>query len=97
MYYYMPLLYHIFTSFLKPMYEFASNFERINLGWTSTKIDKQGVTPISMELWVILLYFWPIHKKSSTKPCNDYKSYALNLIWRVPGGFSFSFVQIRSL
>ena len=44
---------------------------------------------------IILCNFWPILKKSSSvKPLTRNHSY---LVWRVPRGSSFLFVQIRSL
>ena len=73
-----------FTS-LEPLHEFASDFVRMFLGWTSTKFDKIRVLPLFfMELWVILCNFWPIlKKKSSIKPLTRNDSH---LVWRVPRG-----------
>ena len=83
------------TSSFKPLHGFASNSMWMFLWWIPTKFDKIGVLPLFfMELWVILCNFWPILKKSSIKPQTRNHSY---LVWRVPRGSSFEFVQIRSL
>ena len=80
------------TSSLKPLHRFVCMF----LGWTPTKFVKIRVLPLFfMELWAILCKFWPILKKSSSiKPLIRNNSY---LVWRVPRGSSFLFVQIRLL
>ena len=76
-----------FSTSLKPLHGFASNFVWMFLGWAPTKFDKIGVLPLFfMELWVILCNFWPILKKSSIKPLTRNHSY---LVWRVPRGSSF--------
>ena len=77
-----------FSTSLKPLHGFASNFVWMFLGWTPTKFAKIGVLPLFfMELWVILCNFWPILKKSSfIKPLTRNHSY---LVWRVPKGSSF--------
>ena len=76
-----------FSTSLKPLHGFASNFVWMFLGWTPTKFVKTGVLPLFfMELWVILCNFWPILKKSSIKPLTRNHSY---LVWRVPTGSSF--------
>ena len=83
------------TSSLEPLHGFASNFVWMFFGWTPTKFGKIGVLPIFfMELWVILCNFCAILKKASIKPLTRNRSY---LVWRVPRGSSFLFVQIRSL
>ena len=55
------------TSSSKPLNRFASNVVCLFLGWTSTRFVKIGVPPLFLkELWVILCYFSPILKKSSS-------------------------------
>ena len=74
------------TSFLKPLHGFDSNFVWMFLGLTPTKFVKIRVLPLfSMELWVILCNIWPILKKS-IKPLARNHSY---LVWRGPRGSSF--------
>ena len=77
----IPLL----TSSLEPLQGFASNFVWMFLEWTPTKLLKIGVLPLFfMELLVILCFFWPILKKtSSIKPQTRNHSY---LVLKVPGG-----------
>ena len=76
-----------FSTSLKPLHGFTSNFVWMFLGWTPTKFVKLRVLPLFfMELWVILCNFWPILKKSSIKPLTRNHSY---LVWRVPWGSSF--------
>ena len=57
---------------------------------------KSGCYPyFSWNYGIILCKFWPILKKSSSiKPLTRIHSY---LVWRVPRGSCFLFVQIRSL
>ena len=56
-----------FSTSLKPLHGFASNFVWIFPRWTPTKFVKIVVLPLFfMELWVILYNFWPILKKSSS-------------------------------
>ena len=75
-------IFSFWTSSLKPLHGFASNFVWMFLGWTPTKCVKIRVLPLFfMELWVILCNFWPILKKSSIKPLTRNLSY---LFWRVP-------------
>ena len=77
----------VFSTSLKPLHGFASNFVWMFLGWTPTKFVKIGVLPLFfMELWVILYNFWPILKKSSIKSLTRNHSY---LVWRVPRDSSF--------
>ena len=80
--------FYSFSTSLKPLLSFASNFVWMFLGWTPTKFVKIGVLPLFfMELWVILCNFWPILKKSSSiKPLTRNHSY---LFWKVPRGSSF--------
>ena len=67
MYNFMSLCYiQFFTSSLKPMHGFASNFVWILLG---------GPLPsLSMEFWVILCNFWSILKKNVFYKTTDQKS-----------------------
>ena len=61
MYYYMSLCTIPFLTSLEPLYEFASNFVWMFLGWTPTKFVEIGELPLFfMELWVILCNCWPI-------------------------------------
>ena len=56
-----------FSTSLKQLHGFASNFVWMFLGWTPTKFVKIVVLSLFfMELWVILYDFWPILKKSSS-------------------------------
>ena len=65
-----------FSTSLKPLHGFASNFVWMFLGWTPTKVVKIGELPLFfMELWVILCNFWPILKESSIKPLTRNHSY----------------------
>ena len=72
---------NFFTSSLKSLHRFASNFVWMFLRWTPTKFVKIGLLPLFfIELWVILRNFWPILKKSfSIKPLTRNHSY----IWFV--------------
>ena len=64
-----------FSTSLKPLHGFASNFVWMFLGWTPTQFVKIGVLPLFfMELWVILYNFWPILKKIFYKT-TDQKSF----------------------
>ena len=54
----------LLTSSLELLHGFASNFVWMFHGWTPTTFVRIGVLPLFfMELWAILLNFWPSLKK----------------------------------
>ena len=61
-----------FSTSLKPLHGFVSNFVWMFLEWTPSKFLRIGVLSLFfMELWVILCNFWPILRKSSIKPLTE--------------------------
>ena len=81
-----------FSTSLKPLHEFASNFVGMFLGWTPTNFVKIGVLPLFlMELLVILCNFWPIIKKYCIKPLTRNHSY---FVLGVPRGLVSSLFKV---
>ena len=77
----IPLL----TSSIEQLHGFASNFVWMFLGWTPTKFVKIGVLPLFFMEFLVILFFWPILKKSIKSLTRNHSYVA----WRVPRGSCF--------